>query len=202
MSPRLVGGLIIGGSSCVGKTTVAKALAARLRVTHVEADRSLPADARLRPLDGPIEVWDEAPAELCWRLIAAAEAAIPYLLGQIATLAAAGEGWILEGERVHPELIEQAARDGTARGVLIIETDALRLFQTLHERLPGFKTLRESRQRAVAELDSLYNLWLSEEASRRGVECVASQPWHTLAERLLSCPPSPARPMGWQRSTR
>jgi 2-phosphoglycerate kinase len=180
------GGLIIGGSSSVGKTTVARALAARFHATHIETDRSLPADARLRPLDGSDEVWDSDPARLCERLIHAAAAAIPYLLDQITALNEASKHWILEGERVHPQLIEQAARAANTRGVVIIETDAQRLFQTLHERLPRFHTLLASRQRAVAEVDRLYNLWLSAESARRGVICIASQPWSTLAERVLS----------------
>jgi len=180
-----VNGLIIGGSSCVGKTTAARALAARLQMTHVETDRCLPIIASVRPLDGPVEVWDSDPAELCRRLVSAAEAAVPYLLEQISALNEAGKDWILEGERVHPRLIEQATRSATVRGLVIIETDAGRLFQTLHERLPRFHTLLASRQRAVAELDRLYNLWLREESARRGVRCVTSQPWATLAERLI-----------------
>src|SRR5438128_2679143 len=185
LSATAVNGLIIGGSSCVGKTAAARALAIRLQATHVETDRCLPLVASLRPLDGSDEVWDNDPADLCQRLIVAAEAAVPYLLDQINALNEASKDWILEGERVHPKLIEQAARSATMRGGVIIETDAQRLLQTLYERLPRFNTLRVSRQRAVAELDRRYNLWLLEESARRGVHCLASQPWATLPERVM-----------------
>lgn len=179
-------GLVIGGSSCVGKTTVARHLCARLNLTLVETDRSLPRASCLRPLDGSEEIWDRPPAELRDLLIKAAEAAIPYLLEQVSSLAASGTGWIVEGERVHPELIERLQRDEQTHGLFIIETDAARLYRTLLERLPNFTKLGESRRRAVAEVDRLYNLWLAEEAARRNLSCLASQPWPTLPERLLA----------------
>jgi 2-phosphoglycerate kinase len=179
-------GLIIGGSSCVGKTTVARHLCARLNLTLVETDRSLPDDPRLQPLDGSLEIWDRPTAELRDLLIVAAETAVPYLLQQISSLAASGTGWIVEGERVHPNLIERLQRDGRAQGVFIIETDAARLYRTLMERLPGFKKIAESRRRTVAEVDRLYNLWLAQEASERNLPCLESQPWQTLPERVLA----------------
>jgi 2-phosphoglycerate kinase len=179
-------GLVIGGSSCVGKTTVARHLCARLNLALVETDRSLPNDPRLRPLDGALEIWDRPTAELRDLLILAAEMAVPYLLQQISSLAASGTGWIVEGERVHPDLIERLQRDGRAQGVIIIETDAERLYRTLMERLPGFKKIAESRRRTVAEVDRLYNLWLMEEASQRNLPCLESQPWQTLPERVLA----------------
>jgi len=179
-------GLIIGGSSSVGKTTVARHLAASLQCSLVETDRCLPDDPRLNPLAGPLTIWDEPPAELCERLIAAADAAVPYLMQQAHDLCAADTGWIMEGERVHPKLVERLWRGGVARGVFIVETDAGRLYETLMARLPGFITLPESRRRAVAEVDRLYNVWLVEEASRRNLPCVESQPWPTLADRVLA----------------
>jgi len=180
------GGLIIGGSSCVGKTTVARHLCARLNLAMVETDRSLPDDPRLRPLDGALEIWDRPTAELRDLLIVAAEMAVPYLLQQISGLVASGTGWIVEGERVHPNLIERLQRDGRAQAVFIIETDAARLYRTLMERLPGFKKIAESRRRTVAEVDRLYNLWLAQEASQRNLPCLDSQPWQTLSERVLA----------------
>ncbi|MDT5122633.1 MAG: hypothetical protein QOC96_2115 [Acidobacteriota bacterium] len=179
-------GLIIGGSSCVGKTTVARDLCARLDLTLVETDRSLPDDPRLQPLDGSLEIWDRPAVELRDLLIVAAEVAVPYLLQQISSLAASGTGWIVEGERVHPNLIERLQRDGRAQGVFIIETDAARLYRTLMERLPGFKKIAETRRRTVAEVDRLYNLWLAQEASERNLPCLESQPWQTLPERVLA----------------
>lgn len=178
--------LIIGGSSCVGKTTVAHHLCERLNLKLVETDHTLPKDSLLQPLDGPLDIWDRPAADLRDLLIQAAIAAVPYLREQILTLSTFSTGWIMEGERVHPDLAECVLADGVSRVVFIIETDALHLYDTLMERLPGFKNISESRRRAVAEVDRLYNLWIEAEAIRRNLICVESQPWQTLANRVLA----------------
>lgn len=179
-------GLIIGGSSCVGKTTLAKSLCAPFDLPLIQTDRILPDNSTLNPLAGPLEIWDRSPHELCDLLIVAANAATPYLTRKVEVLAASRRGWVVEGERVHPELVEQLQCAGRARGVFIVETGAKRLHDTLVERLPGFNELSESRQQTVAEVDRLYNLWLINEATTRGLPCVASQPWGTLADRTLA----------------
>jgi hypothetical protein len=178
-------GLVVGGSSCVGKTTLCRALSLRLALTHVETDKSLPSDARLQPLDGPPGLWDRAPEVLCGRLIRAAEAAIPYLMRQAEELSAAPPGWVLEGERVHPQLAYRLTQSRLARGVFVVETDAQRISRTLTERLPGFMTLSASRRRTVAEVDRLYNVWLMAESRRYDIACIESQPWSSLPDRLL-----------------
>lgn len=179
-------GLIIGGSSCVGKTTLAKSLCAPFDLTLVQTDRILPNNPTLNPLAGSLETWDRPPQELCELLIAAAKAATPYIIRKVEVLAASRRGWVVEGERVHPELVERLQREGQARGVFIVETDGRRLHDTLLERLPGFSGLSESRQLTVAEVDRLYNLWLINEATSRGLCFVAPQPWVTLADRTLA----------------
>jgi adenylate kinase family enzyme len=178
-------GLLVGGSSCVGKTTACRALAVRYCVAHVETDRTLPADAALQPLAGADSVWDHEAEELCGQLVRAAEAAIPYLERHIQELAAVGGGWVLEGERVHPALARRLAEVGIARGVFVVELDAARIHRTLTERLPGFGSLSARRQETVAQVDRLYNVWLVGESRRHRVACIASQPWASLADRLL-----------------
>jgi hypothetical protein len=179
-------GLIIGGSSCVGKTTLGKSLCAPFDLPLVQTDRLLPNNSTLNPLAGPLEIWDRPAQELCELLIAAANAATPYLSRKVEDLVTSRRGWVVEGERVHPELVERVQSSGRARGIFIVETDARRLHDTLFERLPGLGELSESRQRAIAEVDRLYNLWLIDEAAGRGLSCVASQPWDTLADRTFA----------------
>jgi len=137
----------------------------------------------LNPLAGSLQIWDQPTQVLCKLLIVGAKAAIPYLTQEVAGLAQTG--WILEGERVHPELVKSLHESGRARGFFIVETDAERLHTTLLTRLPGFGELLKSRQRAVAEVDRLYNLWLLTETARLGLPCVPSHPWGTLASRIL-----------------
>jgi len=56
--------LLVGGSSSVGKTTVAKSVAARLSWKCVETDRYLELE-RLQPLRGTVERRDRPAAEHC-----------------------------------------------------------------------------------------------------------------------------------------
>jgi broad-specificity NMP kinase len=177
--------LLVGGSSCVGKTTACRTLAARYGLTHVETDRTLPADAALQPLADSDSVWDHDADELFHRLVCAAEAAIPYLERHVQGLVAIGCGWVLEGERVHPALAQRLVGVGAARAVFVVELDAARIHRTLTERLPGFVALTARRQRTVAEVDRLYNVWLLGESRRRAVACIESQPWGSLADRVL-----------------
>jgi hypothetical protein len=92
---------------------------------------------------------------------------------------------VLEGERVHPALARLLAHAGMARGMFVVETDVARIAQTLTERLPGFRSLPARQRRTVAEVDRLYNLWLIEEAGRNDVSCISSQPWVSLADRMI-----------------
>ncbi|HEX8888343.1 MAG TPA: hypothetical protein VF779_04160 [Pyrinomonadaceae bacterium] len=178
--------LVIGGSSCVGKTTVARHLCERLNLKLVETDRTLPNNPLLRPLDGALDIWDRPTMELRDLLIKAANSAVPYLREQIVTLSGSPTGWIMEGERVHPDLAERGLGEDDMQAVFIIETDARRLYRTLMERLPGFSDISEARRRAVAEVDQLYNLWLEAEAASRNLVCVESQPWQSLADRVVA----------------
>jgi AAA domain len=177
-------GLVIGGSSCVGKTTVAAQLCAEANAIHLGTDRALPRTAAFRPLDGSPDIWDRPPQQLCHLLVAAAEAALPLLLQVISEHASAEAAWVLEGERVHPMLVARARRASLADGLLIVETSTQRLRETLLARLPRFHELLPSRQEAVVEVNRRYNLWLQGEAAVLGLTCIPSQPWTTLAKRV------------------
>jgi 2-phosphoglycerate kinase len=178
-------GIVIGGSSCVGKTTVARQLSVALSVRHVDSDRMLPRDPAIQPLAGSIEIWDRPVQELCGLLVAAARASTPHLAKQAVALSKTDTDWILEGERVHPELVDQLQMDGLAVGVFVVEPSADRLHHTLQVRLPGFQSLTPGRQKAVAALDREYNLWLIREARQRQLAVVSSQPWESLGIRIL-----------------
>jgi 2-phosphoglycerate kinase len=177
------GVLLIGGGSSVGKTTSARVIGERLGVPVLEPELGEPIAPALDPLSGPVDLWDLPAEVLCARLIAAAEAAIPRIRAQ---LDACHTGAIIEGERVHPALIETMERTGRARGVLIIETDAARLHATLIGRSRRFGELCSARQWRVAETDAQYGRWLRAEAVRRGLSIVDSQPFATLADRILT----------------
>jgi 2-phosphoglycerate kinase len=175
--------LLIGGSSSVGKTTVAAAVGARLGVPVMEPDLTpAQSDPRLDPLVG-LAIWDRPPSQLCALLVTAAEAAMPFVEQQVAACLG---GAVIEGERIHPALVARLAAAGQARGVLIVEADAARLHDTLMARSHGFRKISEPRRHAVAEVCRLYGCWLSAQATELGVPCVSSQPWETLADRVLA----------------
>lgn len=177
--------LLIGGSSSVGKTTVAGAVAERLGWDVVGTDELLRDRPELDPLAGSSEIWDRAPAELCELLIAGAAAAIPHLIRCLTERAPSVRGLVLEGERIHPELSSWLGQGRDASAVFIVETNAARLHDTLLARSQAFTKLAESRRRAVVEVDRLYGSWLLRETARLSLPCIASQPWDTLAERVL-----------------
>jgi hypothetical protein len=87
---------------------------------------------------------------------------------------------------IHPQVIRRLEDMGRARGVLIIEPDAERLYDTLLQGSRGFRRISERRRRAVAELDRLYGSWLAIQAQELGVQWVPSQPWNTLADRVMT----------------
>lgn len=181
-----VGALVlVGGSSSVGKTTAARVLATRHGWDLLHSDPALPCDPTLEPLVGPDEIFDRPAVELCGRLIAAAEAATPLLHSLILDRPTSA-GLIVEGERVHPQLVAKLGHEGMARGVLVVETEVQRLYETLVGRSPGFRRLSEARRRCVAEMNGLYGQWLLEQGARFGIPCISSQPWPSLADRIDS----------------
>ncbi len=177
--------LLIGGSSSVGKTTVARSLASRLDWDLVQTDTILAAEHALNPLAGLIDLWDRPPQELCEKLVAAASASMSHLIEYAAKRSRVREGVIFEGERIHPKLVARLAQLEDVAAGFIIESDARRIYETLMKRSGTFRMLTESRRRTVAEVDRLYGSWLFQESSYLGVACIASQPWDTLEQRLL-----------------
>jgi hypothetical protein len=141
--------------------------------------------ALANPLGGPSELWDRSPEELCQLLVAAAEASIPYLVEYARRPVQSRHGTILEGERIHPRLVTLLEREHRCAGVFILETEAQRLYDTLLSRSSSFRALTESRRRSVTEVDRLYGLWVRQECARLGLPCIASQPWESMASRLL-----------------
>ncbi len=178
--------LLIGGSSSVGKTTVARDIAARHGWSLVQTDRELPDLAALHPLRGSTAIWDRPAEELCELLIMAASASVPHLTELVAQRQASGCGLIVEGERVHPELVHQLPGCQSLAAVFVVEADASRIFQTLLLRSREFAALAAERQRTVADVNRRYGQWLERECATAGLPCVPSQPWSTLAVRLMA----------------
>lgn len=179
--------LLIGGSSSVGKTTAAAGLSKRLGWPCIQLDQYLYeiGDPKLRLFPRSLERWDLPSSELCQRLIAVSEQAMGYVESLILGLCDKGNAGIFEGEAIHPRLAERMMQMKSIASVFIIETDPVRLYETLADRSSRFLNLAEGHRQTVVEMDQLYSIWLQAEAERRHIPWVQSQPWVSLGERIL-----------------
>lgn len=191
--------VLVGGSSSVGKTTLAGELARRGQSESVQVDdlRRGIDDPRLDFLSRTRDPWRLEPGELCLRLRAAAEAMRPALAALVDRALADGRRLVLEGEALDPSLAARYCRDARVRPVFVVELDRERLARTLRDRSPAFESLPSAEQSAVAHTNALYGRWLKAECRERNLSCVASQPWETLVDRATHVIESPrlgARP--------
>lgn len=178
--PRHV--LLIGGSSSVGKTTVARKLAKLFAWEHIETHRVLKSDSTLQPLQGSPNVWDRSLEELRDLLINAAAAASPFLEDLVNQR---NSSIVLEGERIHPELAHRLNSAHVTTSVFVVEDDAERLHRTLTGRSRSFSLLTEARRQKVAELNRAYGQWLKEQCSLLGLHSLSASPWETLMKRIV-----------------
>lgn len=90
---------------------------------------------------------------------------------------------VLEGESLDPGLAERYVGDARVRSVFVVELDEERIARTLRARSTSFGRLTARERATVAATNAMYCRWLEAECARRGLACVASQPWATLAGR-------------------
>jgi len=67
--------------------------------------------------------------------------------------------------------------------VFVVEPNAERLYETLHQRSEAFRMLPKLERSNVVEMNVQYGDWLREGCVRLGLPCVESRPWGTLRER-------------------
>ncbi|HEY3191020.1 MAG TPA: GNAT family N-acetyltransferase [Solirubrobacteraceae bacterium] len=192
--------LLIGGSSGVGKTTVAPEIARRLGVAWLMVDdlrlaleRSgvpIPDSTRVEEIDAP------------GGLVAVGEAVAPAIEVVIENHVDQRVPVVIEGDGILPSILDRPpvrarAAGGRVRAVFVQERDPDALHADLLAR--GADGWREDvgwyARRSVA-----HGEWLAREAARRGVPTVPARPRDTLADRVLAAarlargPESPAAP--------
>jgi len=179
--------LLIGGSSSVGMTRLARILSARLKIQHVCVNelRKQISDSNLHLLEGGETIWDFPAADLLSRLFQEGFVLEAHLCSLIDSWLAAKEINILEGEGIVPRVASRFMMTGKVIAIFVIEADENRLYRTLYEHSLAFQRLTEPRRRRIAEMNSLYGQWLLSEAEHYGQPRVASQPWSSLPERVL-----------------
>lgn len=180
--------VLLGGSSSVGKTTLAGELARRIGGEHVQVDglRHTVDDPRVHFLSTTPYPWRLDPQSLCLVLRRAAEAMRPVLGRAVDAALAGGRRMVLEGEGLDPWLATRYASDPRVSALFVVESNGERLAQTLHARSPSFGHLSAAERETVARTAALYGQWLKDEGRTRGLPCLSSQPWATLPDRATA----------------
>jgi hypothetical protein len=196
----------MGGSSSVGKTTAAAAVAERLGATHRQLDSIAQAstDPRVRRFEAGVDaLWSMPAAHVCDLLVHKGEALAEPLHALIDHCLSGSSITLVEGEGIHPSLARHHPVE-LVRFVFVVEPDQAALFQTLSRRSARFRALPEAHQHTVAATNWLYGTWLRQQAQQFGQPWVDSRPWATLSDRPIQAwhqptpnrapPPSPPDP--------
>jgi 2-phosphoglycerate kinase len=178
--------LLIGGSSGVGKTTVAPEIARRLGAAWLMVD-----DLRLALERSGVPIPDSTHVEgvdAPGGLVAAGEAMAPAIEVVIENHVDQRVPVVIEGDGILPSILERPpvrarATGGRVRAVFVRELDPDALHADLLAR--GRDGWREDlgwyARRSVA-----HGQWLEREAARRGLPTVPARPHDTLADRVLA----------------
>jgi len=174
--------ILIGGSSSVGKSTVAKQLSFQLACEHFQLDkmRKESKNAVFSSLDGT-DIWDSDTCSLVSILKAMSEASKPLIQNWCNKI----QNGILEGEGIEPSTLAKVGNLETTGIVYLIETELERIHNTLHDQSERYRSLSPERQEQVVAMNSEYSAYLRQEAEIAGHPWEWSQPWDTLQERIL-----------------
>jgi 2-phosphoglycerate kinase len=189
--------LLIGGSSGVGKTVAARALAKHLSLPLLLLD-----DVRLalqaatsnetHPelhcfMNYKKEQWRNSES-ICADWITVGKALTEPLNAIIHHHLIVPDvgAIIIEGDGILPLDGNQSLKREEVRAIFIVEHDETQLLNNLRARGRGFNEWDELEQKSFAHASWLHGQWLAQEARNLGLPVLHAQPQPTLYERLLS----------------
>jgi len=189
--------LLIGGSSGVGKTVVARELSKHLSISLLLMD-----DVRLaiqqvtshetNPdlhvfLNYEEEQWGNAES-ICadWvRVGNAMRKPLQAIIHHHLIVPDVGP-LIIEGDGILPGLTGQFIETKVVSTVFMVENDEEQLLRNLRSRGRGFNEWNTPEQKGFTHASWLYGQWLASEAQRHDLPVIDAQPQQTLLARLLA----------------
>lgn len=194
--------LVILGASGTGKSTAAKAIARRygmpwlqvdnLRLAIESMDVTLPEGTdRLYFFLRQPDVWRRPADELRQALIDVADLLMPAVRIVLANHLAIAEPIVLEGDGVHPALaadpmLRPRIASGELRFCCVAEESEDRVLENMRSRGRGMDAGDSADHPRQAEVYRDYGAWLAGQCEGRGIPVVASRPFETLPERILT----------------
>jgi 2-phosphoglycerate kinase len=194
--------LLIGGSSGVGKTTIAREIGLHCGISWIQVDDlrlafqrshvTFPAGtSALYFFTETPDIWSKSPELLRDGLIAAGQVLSPALEVLIENHVDTFAPIVIEGDATLPSLfarpsVRTRTIDGSVRAVFLVEPDEEMLLANIMARRRGIAEYTEAELYTQARTAWLYGQWLADEAQRFRLSVVESRPRPTLVERIMA----------------
>jgi 2-phosphoglycerate kinase len=195
--------LLIGGPSSVGKSSAAKRIARQVGADWLQVDDlrlalqasgiSLPSPDDTRKLSFFVEtpdVWRLPPERLRDGFVGVGEALSPAVAKVVTNHLALADPMVLEGDGLlpsllaHPEVRHWDTGD-QLRAVFVAEPFEGMILANMLARERGTSGRSPEELSVNARASWLFGQWLADEARRRHLPVVESQPLETLVDRIL-----------------
>lgn len=194
--------LLIGGSSGVGKTSVARQLGRRFGAGWLQVDDLRLALQRSRVIlpertealyffEETPQIWSLPSERLRDGLIALGQVISPAIEVVIENHVDTADPVVIEGDAILPSLVTHPsvrarASNGRVQAVFLVEPEEGVLLADMDVRYRANAQQNEALLRSMAHTRWLHGQWLADEARRYGLPILEPHPWETLAERIVA----------------
>jgi hypothetical protein len=140
------------------------------------------------------DVWTLPAERLRDALIATGEAMTEAIAIVVGNHVAQGDPAVIEGDGILPSIVEHPevrphVHSGAARAVFVVPGSEEELLRNMLDRGRGISAPGETpAARRIARMNWLYARWLERDAASRSLPVVSTQPWETLASRIVKLP--------------